>query len=105
LYFRVAVVHEELLHLVFLLIDLLALLLHLFLSLLPLLVHPFGTLLGVLACLAALLLLGDPVWLEWMILFELLVIQGLLSQLPALLGLMVLVQACVCPIDVLLGSR
>jgi len=99
------VVHEELLHLVFLLIDLLALLLHLFLSLLPLLVHPFGPLLGSLACLTALLLLGYPVWLEWMILFELLVIQGLLSELPALLGLMVLVQARISAIDVLLGSR
>jgi hypothetical protein len=99
------VVHEELLHLVFLLIDLLTLLLHLFLSLLPLLVHPFCPLLRILPCLAALLLLGDPVWLEWMILFELLVVQGLLTELPTLLGLMVLVQTRVSAIDILLGRR
>ena len=98
-------VHEELLHLVFLLIDFLTLFLHLFLPLLPLLVHPFCPLLRILPCLAALLLLGDPVWLEWMILFELLVIQGLLSELPALLGLMVLVQTRVSAINVLLGRR
>ena len=98
-------VHEELLHLVFLLIDLLTLLLHLFLSLLPLLVHPFCPLLRILPCLAALLLLGDPVWLEWMILFELLVVQGLLTELPTLLGLMVLVQTRVSAIDILLGRR
>jgi len=99
------VVHEQLLHLVFLLIDFLTLLLHLFLPLLPLLVHPFGSLLRISACLAALLLLGDPVWLEWMILFELLVVQGLLTELPTLLGLMVLVQTRVSAINVLLGRR
>ena len=98
-------VHEQLLHLIFLLFDLPALLLHLFLSLLPLQVHPFGPLLRVLARLAAILLLGDPVGLEWMILFELLVIKGLLAEFLTLLGLMVLVQTCVSPIDILLGRR
>ena len=40
-----------------------------------------------------------------MILFELLVIKGLLAEFLTLLGLMVLVQTCVGPIDILLGRR
>jgi hypothetical protein len=103
--FRVTVMHEQLLHLIFLLFDLPALLLHFFLSLLPFLVHPLGPLLRVLARLAAILLLGDPVRLEWMILFELLVIKGLLAEFLTLHGLVVLVQTCVSPIDILLSRR
>jgi hypothetical protein len=102
---RVTVMHEQLLHLIFLLFYLPAFLLHLFLSLLPFLVHPLGPLLRVLARLAAILLLGNPVRLEWMILFELLVIKGLLAEFLTLLGLVVLVQTCICPIDILLGCR
>ena len=40
-----------------------------------------------------------------MILFELFVIKGLLTELLSLLGLIVLMQTCVCSIDILLGCR